>query len=252
MANTTAFDPFTQSFTLLMHDGTPFNVTIPDLDDYIRYNLQISINYAAQLGASLVFLIVLLVLTKPDKRKSYIFIINSAALALNFLRTLLHCLYYTGPFSETYAYLSFDYSRVSTSDYASQIAITVLTWLLLLCVEASLLLQIGVVCVTLRESYKLVIFGFTFIIAGLAIAFRLALCIVNSKAILSLSSGFTFRWLASAANITTSISICWSCAVFIIKLAFALNQRRKLNAGSYKPMQILFIMGCQTLIIPGM
>ncbi|KAL8717033.1 MAG: hypothetical protein Q9225_005688 [Loekoesia sp. 1 TL-2023] len=250
MANTTSFDPFTQSFTLLMRDGTPFNVTIPELDDFILYNVQISINYAAQLGASLLFLVVLLLLTKPDKRKSPIFIINSVALILNVLRTLLQCLYFTGPFSETYAYFSVDYTRVSGSDYANQVAITVLIWLLLVCVEVSLLLQVRVVCVTLLDIYKRLIYAISTMIAGLALAFRLALCVENSKYILSLESEFSLRWLASATNITTSISICWFCAVFIVKLGFALDQRRKLNVGSFGPMQIIFIMGCQTLIIP--
>ncbi|KAL8942578.1 MAG: hypothetical protein Q9216_001560 [Gyalolechia sp. 2 TL-2023] len=250
MANTTSFDPFAQSFTLLMRDGTPFNVTIPDLDDFILYSVQISITYAAQLGASLVFLIVLLLLTKPDKRKSPVFILNTVALTLNFLRTLLHCLYYTGPFSEAYAYFGVDYSRVSGSDYASQVAITILTWFLLVCVELSLLLQVQVVCVTLRDGFKRLIFAFSAMIAGLALAFRLALCVENSKYILSLEPEVSLQWLASASNITTSISICWFCAVFVIKLGFALDQRRKLKVGNFRPMQIIFIMGCQTLIIP--
>ncbi|KAL8722008.1 MAG: hypothetical protein Q9181_007586 [Wetmoreana brouardii] len=250
MANTTTFDPFTQSFTLLTRDGTPFNITIPELDQFILYSVQISINYAAQLGASLLFLIVLLLLTKADKRKSPIFIINSIALTLNFLRTLLQCLYFTGPFSEAYTYFSVDYSRVSASDYANQVAITVLTFLLLLCAEASLLLQVRVVCVTLRQAYQRIIFAFSMMIAGLAIGFRLTLCIENSRYILSLQSLFPLAWLASATNITTSISICWFCAVFIIKLGFALDQRKKLGMGSFGPMQVIFIMGCQTLIIP--
>ncbi|KAL8826600.1 MAG: hypothetical protein Q9170_007338 [Blastenia crenularia] len=233
-----------------MRDGTPFNVTIPELDDFILYSVQISINYAASLGASLLFFIVLLLLTKPDKRKSPVFVMNAVALILNFLRTLLHCLYFTGPFSETYAYFSVDYSRVSRSDYASQVAITVITWLLLVCVEASLLLQARVVCVTLREGLKRLIFTFSIMIAGLALAFRLALCVENSKLILGLDPEFSLRWLASATNITTSVSICWFCAVFVVKLGFALDQRRKLNVGAFGPMQIIFIIGCQTLIIP--
>lgn len=252
MANTPAFDPFRQSFTLLMRDGTPFNVTIPELDEFILYSVQISINYAAQLGASLLFLIVLLLLTKPDKRKSPIFIINSIALTLNVLRTLLQCLYFTGPFSETYAYFSLDYSRVSASDYANQVTITVLTFLLLVCAEASLLLQVRVVCVTLRQAHQRLIFALSVLIAGLAMGFRLAFCIENAKYILSLQSLFPLHWLASATNITTSISICWFCAVFIVKLGFALDQRKKLGMGAFGPMQIIFIMGCQTLIIPGM
>ncbi|KAL8762471.1 MAG: hypothetical protein Q9184_001554, partial [Pyrenodesmia sp. 2 TL-2023] len=250
MADNPPFDPFSQSFTILTGDGTAINITIPELDAFILYSVQISINYAAQLGASLIFLIVLLLLTKPDKRKSPIFIINSIALLLNVLRHLLQCLYFTGPFSETYAYFSVDYSRVTRSDYANQVAITVLTWLLLVCVELSLVLQVRVVCITVLDFYKRIIYVLSICIGGLAIAFRLALCIENSKYILSLKSQFALEWLASATNITTSISICWFCLVFVIKLGYAMRQRKKLNVGSYGPMQIIFIMGCQTLVIP--
>ncbi|KAI4187372.1 MAG: hypothetical protein LQ348_004098 [Seirophora lacunosa] len=252
MADQPAFDPFSQSFTLLSGDGMAINITIPELDAFILYSVQISINHAAQLGASLIILIVLLLLTKPDKRKTPILIINCTALVLNVLRSLLQCLYFTGPFSETYAYFSLDYSRVTRSDYASQVTITVLMWLLLLCVEASLLLQVRVVCVTLLDFYKHIIYALSTCIAGLALAFRLALSIENAKYILALESQFSLHWLASAANITTSVSICWFSLVFVIKLGLALNQRKKLNVGSFGPMQIIFIMGCQTLIIPGM
>ncbi|KAI4248160.1 MAG: hypothetical protein LQ352_006005 [Teloschistes flavicans] len=250
MANTSAFDPFTQSFALLMSDGTPINITIPELDAFILYSVQISINYAAQLGASLLFLIVLLLLTKPEKRKSPIFIINSLALVFNVIRTLLQCLYFTGPFCEPYAYFSLDYSRVSTSDYANQVAITVLTLLLLICAELSLLLQVQVVCVTLRQIFQRLIFALSIIIAGLAVSFRLTFCIENARYILALKSLFPLEWLASATNIVTTISICWFCAVFVIKLGFALDQRKKLGVGTFGPMRIIFIMGCQTLIIP--
>ncbi|KAL8844942.1 MAG: hypothetical protein Q9176_000614 [Flavoplaca citrina] len=250
MASSTTFDPFSRPFTLLLRDGTPFNITIPELDEFILYSVQISINYAAQLGACLLFLVVLLLLTKPDKRRSPIFVINAVALTLNFLRTLLQCLYYTGPFNEVYAYFAVDYSRVSPSDYANQVAITILTLVLLVCVQVSLLLQVRVVCITVPKVYRHLILAFSIVLAGLAIGFRLAFCIRNAKSILSLEPLSPLRWLASATNITTSISICWFCAAFVIKLGFALDQRKKLGVGSFGPMQIIFIMGCQTLIIP--
>ena len=251
MADSTSFDPFAQSFTLQMGDGTPFNVSIPELDDFVLYSVQISINYAAQLGASLVLLIVLLLLTKPDKRQSAIFIINTVSLVLNVIRNVIQCVYFTGPFSEVYAYFGQDYSRVTKSDYATSVAGTVLTTVLLTCVEISLILQVRVVCVTLRTAYREAISIFTILNALLAIGFRLALCIQNAKAIVLAKSEFSLHWLTSASNIVFTVSICCVCAVFVIKLGFALDQRKKLGLGQFGPMKIIFIMGCQTLVIPG-
>ena len=251
MAALTSFDPFAQSFTLSMSDGTPFNVSMPELDDFILYNVQISINYASQLGGSLILLIVLLLLTKPDKRQSAIFIFNCLSLVINVIRNVIQCVYFTGPFSEVYAYFGQDYSRVTTSDYATSIAGTVLTTILLVCVEVSLILQVRVVCVTLRSIYRKAISIFTMLNALIAIGFRLALCIQNAKAIAQAQSEFSLHWLGSASNIAFTISICSVCAVFVIKLGIALDQRKKLGLDQFGPMKALFIMGCQTLFVPG-
>lgn len=252
MASSVPFDPFTQSFTLLLQDGTPVSVAVPDVDEFVLYSVQICINYAAQLGASCILLLALLLLTKPEKRQSPVFILNSIALVLNVIRNVLECLYFTGPFSETYAYFGQDYSRVPRSAYATSIAATVLAVLLLICIEISLLLQVRVVCFLLTKFYRQVIFGFSTIIALLAVGFRLALCVANSRLIISLQPPTSLNWLESASNITTSVSICWFCAVFVTKLGFALNERRHLGLKRFGPMQIIFIMGCQTLTVPGM
>lgn len=251
MAAATPFDPYSQSFTLQASDGTPFNVSIPDLDFFVYYNNQICIIYGAQTGASIILFIVLLLLTKPDKRLSPIFIVNVSALALNVIRNVLLCLYYTGPFTETYAVFSGDFSRVHRGDYAASVTASVFTFFVLVCVEISLCLQTRVVCVTMRQIYRRTLLAASIVIALLAIAVRVALCIENSIYIVHAEVEGSLYGLVNAANITQSISICWFCAVFVTKLAFALNERRKLGLAQFGPMQIIFIMGCQTLIIPG-
>ncbi|KAL9124036.1 MAG: hypothetical protein Q9175_008269 [Cornicularia normoerica] len=251
MAAAAPFDPYGQSFTLQASDGTPFKISISDLDYFVYYNNQICINYGAQTGASIILLVVLLLLTKPDKRASSIFIVNVSSLALNIIRNVLQCLYFTGPFTETYAVFSGDTSRVHTGDYATSVTATVFTLLVLVCVEISLCLQTHVVCVTLRQLYRRTIFAASVVIALLAVTFRLVLCIENSIDIVQAKVQGPLHQLASATTITETISICWFSAVFVTKLAFALNERRKLGLVRFGPMQIIFIMGCQTLIIPG-
>ena len=251
MANSSLTDPFTQTITLQLADGTPLNLPLSELDDFMLYNVQISINFASQIGASLILLVVLLLLTKPDKRRAPIFITNVLSLALNIIRNILQCLYYTGPFTKIYAYYGQDYSHVAGKDYGISVAASVLTVLLLACVESSLLLQIRVVCCTLPNRYRLATYGISILTALLAIAFRFALCVENSKFIVTLTYETSLELLDNAANITTSVSICWFCAAFVTKLGFALDQRRKLGLDQFGPMQIIFIMACQTLVIPG-
>ena len=251
MASSTDFNPFEQSFILYEADGTPFNVTIPELDAFVFYNDQICITYGAQIGASIVLFIVLLLLTKRDKRTSVIFIINALALLLNIIRMVCASIYFTGPFIETYAYFSQDFSQVHAKDKAVSVVSATFTALMLLCVETSLCLQARVVCITLRPIYRNVIFSISILIALVAVAFRFALCIENNILIVQAAAEESLNWLANATDIATTVSICSFCAIFVTKLGFALYQRKKLGLVQFGPMQILFIMGCQTLVIPG-
>ena len=59
-------------------------------------------------------------------------------------------------------------------------------------------------------------------------------------------------WMGKANNITTAMSICWFCAVFVGKLGMSIRERRRLGVGQWGPTQIIFVMGCQTLVVPGM
>ena len=252
MAATTSLNPYEQSFTLLQADGTPFNVTIPDLDDFVYYNTQICISFGAQIGASIVLLIVLLLLTKRDKRTSPIFIVNTLALIFNIIRLVMACLYFTGPWNETYAYFGQDYSRVHIKDYAESVNDAVFNFLALLCIETSLCLQARVVCITLRPIYRTAILIASILVALVGITFHFILVVENCIYIVDTKEEGSLYRIASASQISVTVSICCFCVIFVTKLGFALHQRRKLGLAQFGPMQILFIMGCQTLLIPGM
>ena len=250
-ASSSSPDPWAQSLTLYSARGEPFNITMIDLDDYVFESVCACINYGAQLGASLLLLVVVLLLTKSDKRKSPIFVLNTLSLALNFVRSLLQSLYFNSGFSEIYTYFSQDYSRVPRTDYATSVAADVLTLLLLISIQCSLILQTQVTTTTLGRRYRILLVMFSILMALLATGFRLFLTAVNAQAILAAAAFNDYGWLVSATNITTTISICFFCLVFAMKLGFALYQRRKLGLRQFGPMQVIFIMGCQTMIIPG-
>ena len=255
MASTSDFNPFTQSFTLLEADGaTPFNVSVPNLDSMYQYSVRICINYSVQLGASLVLLLVLLLLAQPEKRRSPIFLINLVSLSLNVIRMLLQCFFFTGNFTESYAFFAEDYSRITNADYANQIVATIMNILLLISVEISLCLQVRALCSSMiLPIYRRIIFYLSIIIVFLALGFRLALCVENVRYILTVSTALTnINWLQSASNITTTISICWFCVVFMVMLGIAIYRRQQMGMKKFGPLHVIFIMGCQTLVIPGL
>ncbi|KAI9663642.1 MAG: hypothetical protein M1821_007132 [Bathelium mastoideum] len=148
----TDFNPFTQQFTILLPDQTPMNVTVDDIQDLVSYAANDSINYGSQIGSSLVLLVILLLVTKAEKRRSLVFILNTTALLLNFIRCVVISLYCTGPWWNWYSQLIGDFDNVPTSQYATSIAGVVLTFLLIVCLETSLILQVHVVCVTAKAA----------------------------------------------------------------------------------------------------
>ena len=195
--------------------------------------------------------IVMLLLTRPDKRTSSVFIMNAISLMLNIVRNVLLCLFFTSAFNESYAYFAGDYSRVPQSDYATSVTGTVFELLTLISIEISLCLQVRVVCVTLQRMNRMMIFCLSTIIALMAIGLRFAYMVKNSILIMETMPLDSLYQLGSVTNIATSISICWFSLVFVTKLGVALRARSKLGMGQFGSMQIIFIVGCQTLIIPG-
>ena len=251
MANVTTFDPFQQNFTLLDATGNPFNVSLSDLDGYRLFGSQECIAMGVQIGACAILLIVLLLLTKPEKRTSVIFVLNSLALVCDIIRCTLESIFWTGPFVSTFAQFGQDFSQVPAGVYAQQVAGTVLTLLMQICVEISLCIQAYVVCVNIRRIHRQVIIAASILIALAAISVRFALMVENDIYIVNTIEENALDLLDDAANITTTICIGWFCAIFVGKLGIALHERKKLGIEQFGPMQIIFIVGCQTLLIPG-
>ena len=245
-------DLFAQPVNLTLPDGSTFAITLTDIDEYTSYGIRICINYASQIGASFMLLVVLLLLTKPDKRRSPIFALNTACLGLSTVRSVLQCLYFTGAFYDPYAVFAAEYSRVPGVQYRVSVAAAVLILLLVGCIEASLILQVRAVCATLAGSKRgAAVVVASVVVALLAVGFRFALTVVNARAIVAAEDFAHWYWLPNATNIVMTISICFFCVIFVSKLGWALLERRKLGLKQFGPLQIILIMGCQTLIIPG-
>ncbi|KAI1909253.1 pheromone alpha factor receptor [Ophidiomyces ophidiicola] len=246
----TSFDPFTQDIRLLFANGTEFARPISQLNYFFKDNTRQAIAYGSQLGASLILLVVVMLLTPPDKRRSPVFYMNTGALLINVGRILTLCIYYTTGFSDVYAILAEDYSRVTTAAYANSLIGTVLNSVLLICIEASLLFQTQVLCSTFRDLYRRILLAVSICIVLITVGFRLVATVENCKAILGLYTFEGYIWLQSTTSILTTFSICYFSAIFVAKLGAAINTRRKLNLTGFGAMQVIFIMSCQTMIVP--
>ena len=252
MTNTN-LDPLNQTFTLYDSNGDEFTARISDITRFVHDGVVQSIVLAVQIGAALAILLVLLILTKNDKRRLPVFILNTLALILTFVDQILYCLYYTGPWYNPYAYLSGDYTFVPQSSKSVSAAAEILAFFVEVCLEASLVLQVYVVCVTMQRSRKAMVMAVSSLVAILAIGFRFAQVVLNVKInIIEETLNPSVAWVAKARDITLAISICFFSIIFCMKLGWAMYQRRLLGMNQFGPMQVIFIGGTQTLIIPGM
>jgi len=245
-------NPFNQSFILFDSLGDQFEVHLSDLDVYVYNGITQCIVLASQIGASLAILLVLLILTKSEKRRLPVFVLNGLALLLTFIYSILRCLYYTGPWYSPYAYLSGDYTFVPRSAVATSATAEVFAFLIELCLESSLVLQVYVVCATLNRKKRALVMIVSGLVALLAIGFRLAQVILNIQVnIIMAAENLSYAWVAQARDITLTISICFFSVIFCLKLGWAMYQRRLLGLNQFGPMQVIFIGGTQTLILPG-
>ncbi|KAJ5579547.1 uncharacterized protein N7459_005532 [Penicillium hispanicum] len=247
-----AFDPNTQQVTFRYANGHPFNVSVSALDEFAQYNVRVCINYGCQLGASIVLLVILLLLTRREKRASAVFLLNGLALLFNITRLLFEVIHFTTGFEHVYPYFSYDYSSVKRSAYVISVLSVVLETLLVICVESSLVLQVQVVCATLRRRYRRALLGVSVLMALVPIGFRMGWMVENNIYIMMVADMTPIWWLESATNIVITISICFFCAVFVSKLGYAIKQRSRLGVRDFGPMKVIFVCGCQTMTIPAL
>ncbi|KAM5445314.1 pheromone alpha factor receptor [Microsporum audouinii] len=244
------FDPFQQSVTFVRGDGSTFPISMAEFNKFILYAVRTSIAAASQLGASVVMAVLLALLTSPEKRRSLVFCLNITTLLVNVCRTLSSAVFFTSAWVEVYTYFSGDYSRITAGAYANSVMGTIATGLMVILIELSLLVQTQVLCSTLRDLYRHVLLAWSCVVAAVPIAFRIAFMVENIKAIMTQSSLGKNVWIQSSSNISISVSICYFSLIFMAKLGYAIYTRRLLGIKGFGVMQVIFIMACQTMILP--
>lgn len=245
------FNPYQQVIPLVTSDGIRFKITMDEVDAYVQNGVVSCIDFGAQLGASVVTLVMLLLLTRAQKRRSVVFILNVTALCLTIPRLVCDVLFFTGAFFEAYAFFSGDYARVGPSDYATSILAMVLEALVVIVILCSLFMQTMAICANLSTLKKSIFLGLSALIAAVTTGFRLAQMVLNAQYTMQKLPFTDYIWLEKANTIIMTLSICFFSTIFMYKLAFSIYRRRQLGIRQFGPMQALFIMSCQTMIVPG-
>nr|POE80912.1 pheromone alpha factor receptor [Quercus suber] len=253
------FDGFRQNFVLLLPDGkTQFIANLEDFNLLQTSQLNQGIIYGAQIGITALLLVIMLMMTKPDKRRSLVFLLNSMALLIILIRTIMAACLLGGPFFNFYIWELGWYPHAKT--IAHYVCISVATESLGVLVNcfifASLVLQVHIICCTLSKAHHRIVMGVCGLMIFMVCSIRLTLAVMNSTwSIVGLRTTTMEQWnmiqrMASANNIATVTCIAIFSAVFNTKLVMAMLVRRKLKIRQFRPMQIIFVMGLQTMFVP--
>lgn len=254
------FNPNEQAFTVLFPDQhTTHNLSLHSVEVLKDTTVVTAIIFGIQIGMSLLLLTVLAVMTKPDKRRSIVFFLNLAALLLLFVRSIIMCAALQGPFYTYYNWALQYYPGNADFNRAIRVAVAgeVTNFLVIVAIELSLLFQVRIVCCTLKTSWRLAMTATTTLVATAVCGIRFATMVINARiGLVKVAAKTSYERalisnMASATNISVICSIIFFSAIFCAKLGHAIWQRRSIGMKQFGPMQIIFVMGCQTMFIPG-
>ncbi|KAK5994911.1 hypothetical protein PT974_03299 [Cladobotryum mycophilum] len=247
------FDPYGQNVTFLAADGsTSISIPIPVLNLFNDQTVAICLNYASQLGACAAMLAVVLVMTPSSKLRRPSNVLHVLGLVLGLLRMVFLSIYFVSPFSHFYQVWGEDYQGIALKYYQWSNTSTVLSFLLVVVVQAALMNQAWTMVSLWPNLAKYALATFSGLVALLTTALRLALTIVQIEGIMENAPPMQYLWLAQGSSIMTAISTCWFCAMFNLKLVHHLISNRGVlpSRRALNPMEILIMTNGILMIIP--
>jgi len=241
------FNPHKQNITLFNPDGSTVTVGLNELDAMFAYNVRVAVVFASQIGACALLFVIMAMLTKPDKRRA-LFYLNTASLILVIVRSVLQILYFVGPWAETYNYVAYYYEDIPYSDKLISIWAGIIQLILNICILLSLIIQVRVVYAT-TPKLNTIMTLVSSVLASISIGFFFTVIIQISEAILH---GVEYNgWAYKVHRGVFAGTIAFFSFIFVFKLALAIRRRKVLGLQKFGPLQVIFIMGCQTMIVPG-
>ncbi|KAJ4133769.1 pheromone alpha factor receptor [Fusarium equiseti] len=248
-----AFDPFTQNVTFFAPDGkTEISIPVVAIDEMRRIIVNTTINYATQLGACIIMLVVILVMVPKERFRRPFMILQIISLVIASCRMLLLSIFHSSQFLDFYVFWGDDHSRIPRSAYASSVAGNTMSLCLIVSIESMLMSQAWTMVRLWPNVWKYIIAGISLVVSIMAISVRLASTIIQNNAILTLKPAYHMVWLIKWTVIMNVGSISWWCAIFNIKLMWHLISNRGILL-SYKtlsPMEVLVMTNGILMFIP--
>jgi pheromone alpha factor receptor len=243
------FNPRKQCITLFYPDGSNTSVPLVAMNEIRVEGIQWTIMFSTQIGACGILLIIFALLTSSKKRKTALFIINMLALICAIVRAVLAVQWYLGPIHDIYRYMAYDFSDIGMAPRWVSVFSTTSGLALQMFIHLSLILQLRVVySSTPKLNMAITLLACALALTSTGLYFKWT--VMNNMANLALIS-YAGDWVYGTAKQLFAACITFYSFIFLLKLGYAIRQRRVLGLRSFGAMQIIFTMACQTMILPG-
>ncbi|KAL6941899.1 hypothetical protein ACO0QE_003060 [Hanseniaspora vineae] len=224
-------------------------ISFGELQSFFNRKMNQSIIYGTRIGAGVVAILILWMVTK--NKRSPIFIINQFSLLIIVLHSALFLKYLTSPYSSAIYTFTYFPQLVHRSYIYISGAVDMLEVVLIALVEISLVYQVYTIFKS-SENRKIAFAWIALSCAlGLAtIATYFATAVISMLKIYERSYSTSDSKLFNVAVILLASSINVMTLLLSLKLFFAVKARRFLGLKQFDTFHILLIMSSQSLIVP--
>lgn len=238
--------------TFLMGEE-PISVPIPDLDAFYDEKISIASNYSVQLGAVLIVLIVMLVMTPIAKLRRLYSMLLLAGLVICITRQGFMVADGLGPYNHFYENWTQDESLIPWFYSCRTVVAHVFSLLLVLVIQVILMQQAWTMVSLWPLTVKVSLVCLSALISLVAIGWRFAFSVMQMKYALGLLQARDYIWLIYTALIVNTLAMSWYCALFNVKLVLHLLANRGILSASTQltPMEVLIMTNGILMIVPG-
>ncbi|EWC46628.1 hypothetical protein DRE_04115 [Drechslerella stenobrocha 248] len=245
------FDPDRNPIAFLYPDATKVTFTFAQIDEFRRDQIFTSAIFASQTSAAMIVLAVMLCITHKDKRKTSVFMVNILNLLLVIVRGILFVQYFMGHLSNTYETFTWDLSRVPKTEIYESIVSSVMSMLLMIGTQISLILQIRI-CYALNPRAKRRFLITSFTISAVATTAYLALGIYRVQLGAEPPNPKIIKYANPAVNGLVAFSIAAFSAMFCWRMFLSIKNRRSMGFTGVGSLESLFLSGFQCLVFPAL
>ncbi|KAF3909555.1 hypothetical protein AA313_de0205150 [Arthrobotrys entomopaga] len=243
------WNPHTNPIIFFYPDGSNFTFSMEMVDGLRRNQLFTNSVFSVQIGAAVVVLFGMLCITNADKRKTSVFVVNVFNLLVVAIRGILFDNYFMGPLARTYTTFTWDTSDVPESAVIESIVSSILSLLLMIGTQISLLLQIRI-CYALNPRSKTRILATCGSISALATIAYFLLGIYTIKMQEKPPDIRITKWAKPLVNSLVALSIVVYSGMFSWRMFQSVRNRRRMGFTGLGSLESLLISGFQCLVFP--